>query len=236
LKYLQFSRSPFYSYIFVLPLFFVYESGVFLIISKDIPQLRNGADVLLKNFLEIFGIIGIYGYGFLLLSGFLFVYFIQRRKWKEIQISLPYLFFMFIESLIWAGGLFWIMKLGHQMFLMNPNTKIIIQRVILSIGAGIYEEFIFRLFLIAGFSYLIAFALQWKPVGSKIVAVIASAVVFSLFHFIGVLGDQPNVSLFMIRFLGGVFLGILYCFRGFGITAYAHSMYDLFLLILGIVH
>ena len=143
---------------------------------------------------------------------------------------------MFIESLIWAGGLFWIMKLGHQMFLMNPNTKIIIQRVILSIGAGIYEEFIFRLFLIAGFSYLIAFVLQWKPLGSKIVAVIVSAVVFSLFHFIGILGDQPNASLFMIRFLGGVFLGILFCFRGFGITAYAHSMYDLFLLVLGIIH
>ena len=128
------------------------------------------------------------------------------------------------------------MKLGHQMFLMNPNTKFIIQRVILSIGAGIYEEFIFRLFLIAGFSYLIVFVLQWKPVASKIVAVIVSAVVFSLFHFIGVLGDQPNVSLFLIRYLGGLFLGILYCFRGFGITAYAHSMYDLFLLILRTVH
>ena len=209
---------------------------MFLITSKDIPQLRNGADVLLRNFLELFGIIGIYGYGFLLLSGFLLVYFIQRRKWKEIQVSLPCLFFMFIESLIWASGLFLIMKLGHQMFLMIPNTKIIIQNVILSIGAGIYEEFIFRLFLIAGFSYLIVFILQWKPVGSKIVAVIVSAVVFSLFHFIGVLGDQPNVSLFMIRFLGGVFLGILYCFRGFGITAYAHSMYDLFLIVLGIIH
>ena len=78
--------------------------------------------------------------------------------------------------------------------------------------------------------------MQWKPVGSKIVAVIASAVVFSLFHFIGVLGDQPNLSLFLIRLLGGLFLGIIYCFRGFGIAAYAHSMYDLFLIVLGFIH
>ena len=31
----------------------------------------------------------------------------------------------------------------------------------------------------------------------------------------------------MIRFLAGIALGILYYFRGFGITAWTHSLYDL---------
>ena len=53
---------------------------------------------------------------------------------------------------------------------------------------------------------------------------------FSLFHFIGEFGDYFSFDIFMIRFLAGIALGILYCFRGFGITAWTHSLYDLIVL------
>jgi hypothetical protein len=34
-----------------------------------------------------------------------------------------------------------------------------------------------------------------------------------------------------LRFFAGIILGSLYLFRGFGITAYTHSIYDLIVLI-----
>ena len=164
--------------------------------------------------------------------GFLLVFIIQRKKWKATEFNLGFLFFMFVESVVWSAGLFSIMNFSNQVALMNPNTRFLIQRVVLSIGAGIYEEFVFRLLFIGGFTYLIGFVLQWKQLGRKIGAVVLSAVIFSLFHFVGVLGDQPDVGLFFVRFVAGLFLGGLYCFRGFGITACTHALYDLILLVM----
>ena len=186
----------------------------------------------MRNVLETFGLLGIYGFGFMLLFGFLLVFIIQRKKWKATEFNLGFLVFMFVESVVWSAGLFSIMNFSNQVALMNPNTRFLIQRVVLSIGAGIYEEFVFRLLFIGGFTYLIGFVLQWKQLGRKIGAVVLSAVIFSLFHFVGVLGDQPDVGLFFVRFVAGLFLGGLYCFRGFGITACTHALYDLILLVM----
>ena len=232
MKYIQHSRSPLYSYILTLPLFLVYEFGLFIISSKDIAQLRNGADVLMRNVLETFGLLGIYGFGFMLLFGFFLVFIIQRKGWNITEVKPGFLFFMLIESVLWSVGLFWIMNFSNQIVLMNPNTRFLIQKVVLSIGAGIYEEFVFRLLFIGGFTYLIGFVLQWREWSRKFGAVVVSAVIFSLFHFIGILGDQPDLGLFLIRFVAGLFLGILFCFRGFGITASTHALYDLILLVM----
>ena len=113
----------------------------------------------MRNVLETFGLLGIYGFGFMLLFGFLLVFIIQRKKWKATEFNLGFLFIMFAESVVWSAGLFSIMNISNQVALMNPNTRFLIQRVVLSIGAGIYEEFVFRLLFIGGFTYLIGFVL-----------------------------------------------------------------------------
>ena len=172
------------------------------------------------------------GFGFMLLFGFFLVFIIQRKGWNITEVNPGFLFFMLIESVLWSVGLFWIMNFSNQIVLMNPNTRFLIQKVVLSIGAGIYEEFVFRLLFIGGFTYLIGFVLQWREWSRKFGAVVVSAVIFSLFHFIGILGDQPDLGLFLIRFVAGLFLGILFCFRGFGITASTHALYDLILLVM----
>jgi hypothetical protein len=47
----------------------------------------------------------------------------------------------------------------------------------------------------------------------------------------GPLGGVPRVTLFLVRFVAGCFLGFLYIFRGFGITAWSHAIYDLITVI-----
>tara|TARA_B100001029_G_C14615820_1_gene211454 strand:- start:107 stop:487 length:381 start_codon:yes stop_codon:yes gene_type:complete len=118
-----------------------------------------------------------------------------------------------------------------MVLLMIPIGKAILQQVILAVGAGIYEEFLFRVLLISGLSSIIGFIFLWGEKGSNIAALIIAAAIFSGFHFMGEYGDYFTMELFLLRFFAGVILGILYYVRGFGITAYAHSIYDLIVLI-----
>ena len=67
----------------------------------------------------------------------------------------------------------------------------------------------------------------WKKVG----AILLAAVVFSGFHFMGAYGDSPTINLFFIRIVAGIVLGGIYVLRGFGVAAYTHTIYDLFVLV-----
>ena len=117
-----------------------------------------------------------------------------------------------------------------HLFLMTPSGYKVLQNVTLAVGAGIYEEILFRVVLIILLNYIFALIFQWESYFKNTVSIVVASVCFSLFHFIGEFGDFYSFKIFMVRFLAGICLGILYCFRGFGITAWTHSLYDLIVL------
>jgi len=230
MSYLHDSRSALYSFIFTLPLFFIYETGILFLSNDDIVIIRNGADFLLKNILESFGIFGLYSLGVVFFIGFSVSYLIYFRSADNKNIKAEYLFAMMVESVFWSAVLYFLLS-KFMLVLMNPIGKTIIQQVILAIGAGIYEEFLFRVILISGLSFVIGFIFLWNDILVKVSALIVSAGIFSAFHFFGDYGDFFSIELFLIRFVAGLILGLLYYFRGFGITATSHSIYDLIVLI-----
>lgn len=229
-QYLTVSKSPLYSFIFTLPLFLLYEVGIFLISSRDIDQLRNGADVLMRQVLESFGIYGMYGFGGTFLIGFLIAFIRQKKNLRTSEIESRFLLIMFFESISWATLLV-IMMIKIPTFLSLSNEDHLIQQVVLAIGAGIYEEFVFRVLLISGLAILFGLIFNWGEFGKTFLSVIISSAIFSIFHFFGSYGDTFSFPLFFVRFFAGIFLAMIYIFRGFGITAYAHSIYDLFVLV-----
>ena len=229
-QYLTVSKSPLYSFIFTLPLFLLYEVGIFLISSRDIDQLRNGADVLMRQVLESFGIYGMYGFGGTFLIGFLIAFLRQKKNLRTSEIESRFLLIMFFESIMWATLLV-IMMIKIPTFLSLSNEDHLIQQVVLAIGAGIYEEFVFRVLLISGLAILFGLIFNWGEFGKTFLSVIISSAIFSIFHFFGSYGDTFSFPLFFVRFFAGIFLAMIYIFRGFGITAYAHSIYDLFVLV-----
>ena len=229
-QYLTVSKSPLYSFIFTLPLFLLYEVGIFLISSRDIDQLRNGADVLMRQVLESFGIYGMYGFGGTFLIGFLIAFLRQKKNLRTSEIESRFLLIMFFESIVWATLLV-IMMIKIPTFLSLSNEDHLIQQVVLAIGAGIYEEFVFRVLLISGLVILFGLIFNWGEFGKTFLSVIISSAIFSIFHFFGSYGDTFSFPLFFVRFFAGIFLAMIYIFRGFGITAYAHSIYDLFVLV-----
>ena len=235
MSYFLQTRSSFYSFLFTIPLFFIYEVGILFLSKDDILVVRNGADFLMRSILESFGIFGLYGLGAIFLIGFIitYIYFFNDNSNKSIRAD--YLFIMIFESVCWALILYFLLS-KFMLVLMNPIGKTITQQVTLAVGAGIYEEFLFRVMLISGLTGIIGFVFLWSEKARKAAALIIAAGIFSAFHFMGDYGDYFSMELFLLRFFAGIVLGILYISRGFGITAYAHSIYDLIVLIQITIH
>ena len=230
MSYLLKSRTSFYSFLFTLPLFFLYEVNILFLSWDDILVVRNGADFLMRNILESFDIYGLYGLGLVFFLGLLvtYIFFIKENQKQEVNVN--FLFIMLAESMLWSLVLYFLL-FKFMVLLMNPVGKTILQQVTLAIGAGIYEEFLFRVLLIAGLSGILGFVFMWDKTFKNIIAVVLSGGIFSAFHFMGEYGDFFSMELFLIRFFAGLILGLLYMYRGFGITAYTHSIYDLIVLI-----
>ena len=230
MSYLLKSKTSFYSFLFTLPLFFLYEINILFLSWDDILVVRNGADFLMRNILESFDIYGLYGLGLVFFLGLsvTYIFFIKEDQQQEVNVN--FLFIMLAESILWSVVLYFLL-FKFMVLLMNPVGKTILQQVTLAIGAGIYEEFLFRVLLIAGLSGILGFVFMWDRTFKNIIAVVLSGGIFSAFHFMGEYGDFFSMELFLIRFFAGLMLGVLYMYRGFGITAYTHSIYDLIVLI-----
>ena len=101
------------------------------------------------------------------------------------------------------------------------------------IGAGIYEELIFRLLLISLSMIFFETVLGIHRTKAVIISVIISSVLFSLHHhFIFLDGQFAKKEIFtMTRFafrtIAGIFFAIIYAARGFGIAAGTHAFYDI---------
>lgn len=105
--------------------------------------------------------------------------------------------------------------------------------IVTSIGAGIYEELVFRLVLIILLMLLFQDLLHFKHGTSIVLSVVISAVLFSAHHHIFFLdgrfeiGETFSVARFVFRALAGIYFAVLFAVRGFGITAGSHAFYDI---------
>jgi membrane protease YdiL (CAAX protease family) len=100
-------------------------------------------------------------------------------------------------------------------------------QIVGSLGAGLFEELVFRLLLMTALVWLFVrvaegFSLP-RQVGAA-VAVVVSAVVFSGFHH--VCGEPFTQEAFLFRTAAGLLLGVLMWARGFGVCVYTHAAYD----------
>src|SRR5262249_17372705 len=100
-----------------------------------------------------------------------------------------------------------------------------LRQFITYLGAGIYEETLFRLLL---FSILLSVA-WWLELGQVLgvgVAALGSAILFSAAHHVGPYGQAYSNYLFVFRLVAGLYFALLYRFRGFGIVVGAHACYN----------
>jgi membrane protease YdiL (CAAX protease family) len=237
-EYLRRSRSAWVSFLFVLPLLALYHVGVVVTNLGQGGVVVNGADALLQAALRGVGVGGWFASAWFLAAVIgLGVYRKDPAARKE-RLQPRTFGLMLGESAVYAG-LFGGLVAGIIHALMpwvNTGLQIgpslgIGRSLTLSLWAGIYEELVFRVLLMGGLVWLFRRLLKAKPGQAAVGAVVVSSLIFSLFHYIGPMGDAFQLASFVFRFVAGLVLAGLYQTRGFGIAAYTHALYDVLVLL-----
>lgn len=234
--YLNHSRDLFTSLLLVLPLFVAYQVGVLLT-----GGVRNGVDFVtdlmwwaaggqLHTYLT-FNLVVLAAFGVTLLV-------LRQRGSFHLRIW-PWLV---AESTVYAmffgGAVIQLMGLMGLDGLLAAGSEglanlSLVSTFVLSIGAGLYEELVFRLLLTSGLVFLAVRAFGWPAWLGAIFAVVLSSIAFSAVHHIGNMGEPFVVGVFMFRFFAGLLLAAIFYLRGFAVAVYTHAIYDVIVLTLG---
>ena len=241
-SYWRSARAPRYSLLFVLPLFVLYEALASALAAPGVDAVRNAADVLLKTPFVLFsGARGSMVFFATVIGACVYLVGRDLRKSRELR---PRIFgLMFLESAIIAlllgvvvGTLTQQLLGGLSALSVQSGDGALKQmgvgtRLMLSLGAGLYEELLFRVLLVGGLAWLLQRFLGGSRVVAGIVAACVGALVFSAFHYIGQYGDPWELGSFTYRAIAGLLFSGLYLTRGFGITAWSHALYDVYVMI-----
>jgi membrane protease YdiL (CAAX protease family) len=229
--------DPLTAVMLVLPLFLAYQIGVLLM-----PSTYNGADLITSEMLRL-----LHGnaYTYLvvnlaLAAAFVVLMLVLRQKNSfDPRLFIPTLF----ESAIYAltmGSLicFVMVDLLHvdpKMWIgfgcaAGPEQANPMAKLVLSLGAGVHEELVFRLLMIGGGTWFLTRVLglqRWLAIG---LAMLVSSVLFSAAHHI--IGGEPfRVGAFTYRILCGLVFATIFQTRGFAVAVYTHALYDIYVLI-----
>ena len=229
-NYFERSESPLASLIFLLPLIVLYEIGTQLhwtdAFHGESQAIR--AFIWMQRFFRYMGASAQH-LPALAIVGILLAWHVARNDtWR---ISPATLLGMAVESALLSVPLIAVGSLVYGVPNISWNALHLpaAGSVVLRLGAGVYEELLFRLILFTLLSLLLRDLLRLRKRAVCVLLVLISAVLFSAYHY---LGNEPfDLRNFVFRTLAGVYFGLLFLVRGFGITAGAHAAYDLFLLL-----
>jgi membrane protease YdiL (CAAX protease family) len=229
-------RNLLTSLVLVFPLFLIYQVGVLF----TLPVL-NGADFLT---VFLFHNLGLSAGAYLAYTGAVAVAFaiavaVLRGKQRfDPRLIVPVVVESAIYALTMGSLIVFVMTkgLGISPRLAGGDGGMIASqglgtRFVMSLGAGVYEETVFRLGLMTGIGALLEKVLGLGRWVAVTVALLASSVLFSAMHHIPPYGDPLHVGVFLFRVLAGVFFGLVFYFRGFAVAVYTHALYDIYVLL-----
>ena len=214
------SRRPLASLVFIAPLLVTYEVGVLWLGVRP-----NGADDFMRRLLDLFG----FGQHFLLpgltVGILLGWHYLSRQSW---HLSGGILSAMAVESILLGLCVRVIVFLQNSVAALGigESMKNAFQTAVGYLGAGIYEELLFRLILLSLLIWAFRHAVASPRLG-MILAVLLSSLLFSAAHHVGPCGLPFSAFDFVFRILAGVFFSLVFVYRGFGIAAGSHAAYDI---------
>jgi hypothetical protein len=219
-----------------LPLFVAYHLGVVFL------PVQNAADLVTRELVTL-AEHNLMAYGGLTLAiGIVFVAVLsvigrhQELRWQRF-------FWVATEGILYAVA----MKLAAGFVVGKlPLTGIELSVVsqppgpfaglVLSIGAGFYEEIAFRVLLFGlGAQLLRLFAEPIPALQARLMTLgwaVFAAGVFSGWHYFGSLGDPFELKSFVFRWVCGLIFTVIYAFRGFAPAVWTHVIYDVWVLVL----
>lgn len=231
-RYLSETKDPYTNVILVLPLFVAYQIGILVT-----GGVRNGVDFMTD---VLFLAAGHDFWTYIAINlGVLVVFVVAllylRRSGKFRMSIWPW---VVGESTLYAAvlgsaviGIMRQLGLGGLLASGVAGEFGPLDKLVLSIGAGMYEEVVFRLILTGGLFWLGRKLFGWSNWIAALIAVVLSSLAFSGVHYIGSLGDAFTMGSFLFRFFAGVILAVIFYLRGFAIAVYTHAIYDVLVLV-----
>lgn len=231
--YWERTHEPLQCLWFLLPLLIGYELGMFYIARQmgGAPAIR--AELLLHRAFEALGVTGVLLAPLIVVAVLVAWHVVKRDRWTY-EPSLHGL--MLLESAVLAVPLLVFNAVLFREPMMAASTGMLqaggevgrsyLEDLLLSVGAGIYEELLFRLIAIALIHMLLADLLALPEHISAGGAVLLSAVAFGLYHFRFTPDDPFHAGRFLFYTLAGVYFAGVYVLRGFGIVVATHAIYD----------
>jgi hypothetical protein len=245
-SYLERTSRPIYALLFLLPFIIFYELGT-IFINTDVlyqSQVRVVAFVWLQQGLEYIGLGGKFAWiapPLVVVIILLWLQVTSRKGWNFITTDvIP----MAIECILFAIPLL-VLSLflnssvrTNSSVVLDANVNAAVSRSVLAdvvtgIGAGIYEELIFRLILICILMIIFQDLARIDHSNAIILSVFVSAALFSAHHHIIFLDGRFTSAapfawpVFVFRTVAGIYFATIFAIRGFGITAGTHGFYDI---------
>ena len=230
-NYWRYSRSTYYSVVMALPLLLAYELLI-IYTQSNYWVRRNAADVWIRTFLTAFDLKAQH-LTFVMIGILLALIPIAKMRSKGISIKINYFFLMLLESFAYSVILgvvlqFILLRLGGLSASGFGND--VLQNIALSLGAGFFEEIVFRVLLLNLLLFLSKLFFKISLV-TVVFSVLVSSLLFSISHYVGSMADSWQLYSFMFRWIAGMLFTVLYFIRGFAITAYTHALYDIWVLV-----
>lgn len=222
-RYARESRRPLAALLFLLPWVVSYELWALGAARAPGPGRELLAHSVIHGLLSWFGLVGFWVPPAVLLTALLVWHVRLRHPWRVTGWVLPV---MLIESAVLAVPLLLVAGLFSPPRPLDDGSLRVRDQLLSALGAGIYEELVFRLLLVAGLLALLA-RLRWlqrRP--ARWVAVALAALIFAACHFKPIGWDAPDGRLFVFLIAAGGYLGAVFLRRGLGVTAGAHAAYN----------
>jgi membrane protease YdiL (CAAX protease family) len=220
----------------------VYEVGTRWYASDPVSGVEQRIVAFndLQHFFSLFGATGPYMPAGAVVAILLSFHVMRKDPWTA---RTGTLLGMLLESVMYAIPLVTLGYVFQHYLLVHPTSDNWRRLLVLSIGAGIYEEMVFRLIMFHVL-HMILIDLLKVPKGRALpLMVVISAAAFSMYHYrlpilnsSGFTGSEPfEWQSFVFRTLAGIYFGLIFLWRGFGLTAGAHASYDITIVLLRLV-
>ncbi|MGH7496712.1 MAG: lysostaphin resistance A-like protein [bacterium] len=233
--YHRLTRSYFFGLLIILVPLLIYESSSALAYQGDRTVLRNAAELMIKRTFWYFGLRQSWMYWFIYAAILGWAYWLAKKD-HLLALQFPYFPYAIFESLFYALSLSTIIHLISRSIVIeflsawtNGIEAGLGERMALALGAGIYEELLFRFGFLGVLLYFFQKTWPVVPFVHKLLAVTISAALFSVFHYWSG-REAVTADSFYYRFYAGIVLGALYLWRGLGVAVYTHAFYDLLLV------
>ena len=236
-------RKPLHCLIFIIPFLLIYQIGSAvrpgIVEFLHAPGTRGTrVDVvafsLLQKFFALFGAAGNYLPLLTVVVLLLAMHLAHRDKW---EFDLWMYLGMLVESMAWALPVLVIgIAVSRRAVPEQMASGALLQgggqqfdfwtECVLSVGAGVYEELLFRLIGITLLTIVFMDLMKMKAPAAIPLIIVTTAVLFAGYHhWPG--GEAFSMGAFFFRTCAGIYFAGLYIFRGFGIAVGAHACYDL---------